>query len=143
MRRQQEEQKQRLKLALALLPTFEFGKLAPPPEGTPLDQLPTFEQRQLELSTGGLVDDRKISRSESMPPAPVERPETKPVKSLRAKSLMPNLGKQNREEFSSGLDELVTWCAPDARAPQLPCSLPRPTPLRLMRPPPSLARPAR
>lgn len=127
MRRQQEEQKQRLKLALALLPTFEFGKLAPPPEGTPLDQLPTFEQRQLELSTGGLVDDRKISRSESMPPAPVERPETKPVKSLRAKSLMPNLGKQNREEFSSGLDELVTCSIclsgyhDDATSSMLPC----------------------
>ena len=88
-------------------------------EGTPVDQLPTFEQRQLELSTGGLVDDRKISRSESLPPAPVERSEGKPVRSLRAKSLVPNLGRQ-KEEFSSGMDELVTWCAPDARAPQLP-----------------------
>jgi hypothetical protein len=91
-----------LKVALQLLPSFEFGKLAPPPSGTPLDELPTFEQRQLDLSTGGRmtgsVDDRIIDRPESLP---AERTGSKggPAKSLRGKSLA--------AKEAPGLEELV------------------------------------
>lgn len=89
-----EARKVELKVALSLLPSFEFGKLAPPPSGTPLDELPTFEQRQLDLSTGGRmtggVDDRIIDRPGS---------KAGPAKSLRAKSLA--------AKEAPGLEELV------------------------------------
>jgi len=112
---QVEDRKQQLQIALSLLPSFEFGKLSLPPGGTPLDELPSFEQRQLDLSTGGVmagsVDDKIISRSESLP---LERADSKlgAVGKLRAKSLkvaeaLSMSGKPPREEFSSGLDELV------------------------------------
>jgi len=87
---QVEDRKQQLQIALSLLPSFEFGKLSLPPGGTPLDELPSFEQRQLDLSTGGVmagsVDDKIISRSESLP---LERADSKlgAVGKLRAKSL--------------------------------------------------------
>ena len=124
-----------LKVALRLLPSFEFGKLAPPPSGTPLDELPTFEQRQLDLSTGGRmtgsVDDRIIDRPESLP---AERTGSKggPAKSLRGKSLA--------AKEAPGLEELVLWCA---RARQPPRNATRPAPLRLTRPLPCLACPPR
>ena len=156
---QVEDRKQQLQIALSLLPSFEFGKLSLPPGGTPLDELPSFEQRQLDLSTGGhmagSVDDKIISRSESLP---LERADSKlgAVGKLRAKSLkvaeaLSMSGKPPREEFSSGLDELVLWCAPaldrpshHTRTPPRPrppqtdaaAPLPRARPRRRPLPPP-------
>jgi hypothetical protein len=132
---QAEDRKHKLQIALSLLPSFEFGKLDPPPAGTPLDQLPTFEQRQLDLSTGGRtkarVGGKIISRSESLPVEQTEPSKPGGVKSLRAKSLaLAASGKPPPTEgFSSGLDELALWCAPSARAPQPPRNAPPPPPV--------------
>lgn len=130
---QAEDRKHKLQIALSLLPSFEFGKLDPPPAGTPLDQLPTFEQRQLDLSTGGRtkarVGGKIISRSESLPVEQTEPSKPGGVKSLRAKSLaLAASGKPPPTEgFSSGLDELalcsicISGYHEDGTCSMLPC----------------------
>ena len=48
------DRREQMQIALSLLPSFEFGKLSLPQGRTPLDQLPTFEQRQLDQLAHGI-----------------------------------------------------------------------------------------
>ena len=125
MKQHMDDRKQQLQIALSLLPSFEFGKLSLPPSTTPLDELPSFEQRQLDQVTGK-VDTSSARRSESLPTSSerdkdgLERSGSKlgagalsRAKSLKAKAAsLSASGKKPRDE-----DEPDPWCASSARDP--------------------------
>ena len=109
------DRKQQLQIALSLLPSFEFGKLSLPPSATPLNELPTFEQRQLDQMTGNIARTSSLSTSEK---TGLELQRSSSKLGAAALSRAKSLGKscKNLSVTSTkpkGEEELVLWCVSD------------------------------